>query len=320
MTQQGLGPVIIRSIPFARSGRYAFLASRETNSQSICNVVLVYGHHSTLERWLPLARELTRFGCVWIPDLPGFGGMDEEPDSCNLDMYADHLAEFVSAVVGGGPLLLCGGSFGFVVIKEAVGRHRNLAMSSLGVVSVGGFVAGSSLKLKTWQKICIKVFARATRHRFVALSARALLLTYPAARLVDLTFGLTRKRAGADRKRSAALCAADLALWRANSIATHWATLESMLGLRRARTLDLPCVHIQNPADPYISYSANVLALGRVFADLYVSAPEWVGHMPALDAPQEAYAAVFDEECIEAIQSHMDASPCLGAFGKLRLA
>ncbi len=39
-------------------------------------LVIVYGHHASLERNLGLAQYLRRFGQVIMPDLPGFGGMD----------------------------------------------------------------------------------------------------------------------------------------------------------------------------------------------------------------------------------------------------
>src|ERR1039458_3592274 len=39
-------------------------------------LLFVYGHHSSLERWWGLAQVMNRYGAVTMPDLPGFGGMD----------------------------------------------------------------------------------------------------------------------------------------------------------------------------------------------------------------------------------------------------
>src|SRR5262245_54981731 len=61
-------------------------------------ILFVYGHHSTLERWWGLIQDLNQYGAVTVPDLPGFGGMDslygigKTPD---LDTMADYLAAFV---------------------------------------------------------------------------------------------------------------------------------------------------------------------------------------------------------------------------------
>src|SRR5690349_17907325 len=61
-------------------------------------ILLVYGHHSSLERMYSIAQVLNAYGAVTLPDLPGFGGMDsfykikEKPD---IDTMADYLASVV---------------------------------------------------------------------------------------------------------------------------------------------------------------------------------------------------------------------------------
>jgi pimeloyl-ACP methyl ester carboxylesterase len=308
MKQQQLATVDVRRIPFAESGRYVFIPGR-THNRRPANIILVYGHHSTLERWEPLARELARFGNVWMPDLPGFGGMDEAVlPTYELHAYADHLAKFTSVVAPKGRLLLCGVSFGFAVVCEALRRHPSLLEASRAVVSVGGFIEGSSLRLASWQKLGVLAVAGALRNRRVAATVRSHLLSYPIARSVDLALGLTKRRAGADRSRAARLCAADLELWRANSVTTHWATLRLMMRLQRGTPLDVPCVHIQNPLDPYVCYSSNARSLRSVFRDLDVCLPTLIGHMPSLDSPQSAYEALFDLQCVEVIEAHLNGS------------
>ncbi len=54
-------------------GRMMFLPSQKKNNAEI---LFVYGHHSSLERWWGFAQVLSRFANVTMPDLPGFGGMD----------------------------------------------------------------------------------------------------------------------------------------------------------------------------------------------------------------------------------------------------
>src|SRR5689334_10233567 len=61
-------------------------------------ILLIYGHHASIERMFGLAENLNRYGGVTLPDLPGFGGMqsfyrlNEKP---TLDNLADYLASFV---------------------------------------------------------------------------------------------------------------------------------------------------------------------------------------------------------------------------------
>src|SRR3982751_3045218 len=62
------------------------------------DILLIYGHHSCLERMYGVAEDLNQYGAVTMPDLPGFGGMDSfykigmEP---TLDNLADYLAAFI---------------------------------------------------------------------------------------------------------------------------------------------------------------------------------------------------------------------------------
>ncbi|HEU4609283.1 MAG TPA: hypothetical protein VFS31_14300, partial [Chitinophagaceae bacterium] len=69
-------------------------AKKRTNKE----ILLIYGHHATLERWYGLVENLSEYGNVTMPDLPGFGGMQSfkkagrKPD---IDAFADYLAAFI---------------------------------------------------------------------------------------------------------------------------------------------------------------------------------------------------------------------------------
>ena len=64
-------------------GRMMRLPAPKTKKRQI---LMIYGHHCTLERWYSFAEVLNDYGAVTMPDLPGFGGMDsfykigEKPD------------------------------------------------------------------------------------------------------------------------------------------------------------------------------------------------------------------------------------------------
>src|SRR6266536_475449 len=39
-------------------------------------ILIIYGQHSSLERWWGLMQYINHYGAVTMPDLPGFGGME----------------------------------------------------------------------------------------------------------------------------------------------------------------------------------------------------------------------------------------------------
>src|SRR6266403_2252012 len=76
-------------------GRMMLLPARRKTKRQF---LFLYGSHSSLERWWGLAEQLSKFGNVTMPDLPGLGGMTplykigRQPD---LDYLADYLAAFI---------------------------------------------------------------------------------------------------------------------------------------------------------------------------------------------------------------------------------
>ena len=92
-------------------------------------ILLVYGHHSSLERWWGLAQVLNRYGAVTMPDLPGFGGMDslyKIDKKPTIDNLADYLAAFVKMRYKRRRVTIIGMSFGFVVVTRMLQRFPEL--------------------------------------------------------------------------------------------------------------------------------------------------------------------------------------------------
>src|SRR3712207_1180020 len=79
-------------------GRMLRLPAPDTKQAAGREILFVYGHHSSLERWWGLIQALNRYGAVTMPDLPGFGGMDsfykigKKP---TIDNLADYVAAFI---------------------------------------------------------------------------------------------------------------------------------------------------------------------------------------------------------------------------------
>src|SRR5215469_10964420 len=105
-------------------------------------ILLLYGHHSSLERWFGLAQVLNEFGSVTMPDLPGFGGMEslykigKKP---SVDELADYLSDFITKQYGNKRLTIVGMSFGFVVATRMLERHPDLVKNVDIFVSLVGF-------------------------------------------------------------------------------------------------------------------------------------------------------------------------------------
>ena len=105
-------------------------------------ILLIYGHHSSLERWWGLAQVLNRYGAVTMPDLPGFGGMEsfykigKKP---SIDNLADYLAAFVKLRYKRRRVTIVGMSFGFVIATRMLQRFPDLVKKVDLMISIVGF-------------------------------------------------------------------------------------------------------------------------------------------------------------------------------------
>ena len=108
-------------------GRMLRMPAKKSKKREI---LLVYGHHSSLERMYSLAEVLNDYGAVTLPDLPGFGGMNsfyklgEKPD---MDTMADYLASVVKLRYKSRRITIVGVSYGFTVVTRMLQLYPDIA-------------------------------------------------------------------------------------------------------------------------------------------------------------------------------------------------
>jgi pimeloyl-ACP methyl ester carboxylesterase len=106
-------------------------------------ILVVYGHHASLERWWSLVENLTPFGNVTMPDMPGFGGMEsfyKIKTKPTLDAYADYLAAFIKLRYKNKRLTIFAISYGFLVVTRMLQCYPELAKKIDLLISVVGFM------------------------------------------------------------------------------------------------------------------------------------------------------------------------------------
>lgn len=253
------------------------------------NILFVYGHHSTIERWWGVIQVLHRFGSVTVPDLPGFGGMQslhrigEKP---TLDTMADYLAAFVKMRYTHKRVTILAMSYGFLVVTRMLQRYPELVKKVDLLFSAAGFAHKDDF---TFSK---------RRHRLYLLTAR-LLATRPLAiffRNVCLHPALIRavysktpnakhKFANLDATAHRTLMDVEVRLWRSNDVRTHWETTVDMLTVDNCmRQVRLPVYHIGVSGDQYFDNHRVEQHLRVVFADYHGESVSMKAHAPSVIA------------------------------------
>lgn len=252
-------------------------------------ILFVYGHHSSLERWWGVVQDLNQYGAVTMPDLPGFGGMESfyklglKP---TIDNLADYLAAFVKLRYHRKKVTIAGLSVGFVVVTRMLQRYPELAKNVEMLVSVVGFshkddFTFSHIRYKTYLRLA-RFFSGRTRSRIF----RRLFLNPVVLRLAyGRTHNARHKFALTDAVTRKALMDFEIELWRRNDMRTHAYTNAEFLMLDNCdRRINLPVWHVAVKADNYFDRHVVEQHMRVIFNDFHSVESKLDRHAPSIIA------------------------------------
>lgn len=247
-------------------GRMLHLPAPENGGREI---LIVYGVHSSLERWMGFAELFNRYGSVTMPDLPGFGGMDsfyklgQKP---TIDNLADYLAAFIKLRYKRRRLTLVGMSFGFVVITRLLQRFPELAKRVDMVISLAGFTSHQDFLAKDTKKRTLRPLA----YFFSLPVANGLfrLALHPAVlRRVYLKRDHPKFK-GLSAGKKERMLKEEIKLWNSNDARTHMYTVASVLALDNTKKrVALPIYHVGANHDHFFDSLTVEQHLRAIFTD-----------------------------------------------------
>lgn len=261
-------------------------------------ILLIYGHHASIERMHGLAEELSKYGTVTIPDLPGFGGMDsfytigEQP---SVDRLADYLASFIKMRYKNRRFTIIGMSFGFVVATRMLQKYPEIEKKVDLAVSLVGFSHHEDFKMSPRLKKSLTMAARILSYKTTAFVARYVLLN---RYVIRSTYWLQRntndKMKDGSKKERAKRVAFEVQLWQCNDVRTYCYTGKEMLTLDLCsdRQLDVEVVHVQANYDRYFDYNVAEQHLGIIYKNVEITQSILDTHAPTIIA-NAAQAAPF---------------------------
>lgn len=288
------------------SGRMMHLPAPKKHASR--EMLVVYGHHSTLERWWGVMQVFNRYGAVTMPDLPGFGGMDslytigQEP---SLDNMADYLASFVKWRYKRRRVVLVGMSYGFLVVTRMLQRYPELCERVDFLVSVVGFAHYQDFLFSRNRMRAYRLVART-----VALPPVAWLFRYTALQPSVLrqgyhrTFNAKKKFESVSSEEFDRVMDMEIALWHANDVRTHWRTTRSMLTVDNCRAqVDLPVWHVYAPHDQYFDVHTVEQHLKIIYSDVHMAKSGGTRHTPSVIATADESAMFMPPALRRALSS-----------------
>ena len=256
------------------------------------DILMVYGHHSSLERMFGIAEAFSQFGTVTMPDLPGFGGMDSfyalgmEP---TIDAMADYLATFVKLRYRRKKVTIVAMSFGFVVATRMLQRYPDLVKKVDLILSLVGFAHKSDFSFSApttalYKALC-STFSRkipASVFYHTALQPWVIKTAYEKMPNARSKFQHT---SGEEKKR---MLDFEAQLWRANDVRTHAHTNRAMFSLDNCTSqIALPVHHVAVDSDQYFDRAVVEQHLRIIFTDYIEYLVSADAHAPSIVASKE---------------------------------
>lgn len=283
-------------------GRLLKLSAKESEDK---NILLVYGVHSSMERMYTTAKFHNRYGKVWMPDLPGFGGMDSfykigrEPD---LDSYADYLYTFIRTYkLDKKKIRIVAMSFGFLVVTRMLQKYPQLHDNIEFVVSFVGFGKTEDFSVDTFKKPIIKISLKLSNTKLGSWLIGTLLFNKVSLRVMFKLFRLfnpnPKYRHDSKREQDQAT-EMELELWSNNDARTKFYTYKVLSDFdltKGQKPLPLDLYDIVTPTDQYFdSKSVN-----RTLSQLYRSSVMYMAnlrlHAPSVIGDEEVVAKIYPD-------------------------
>ncbi len=259
-------------------------------------ILFVYGHHSSLERWFGLMQNLNRYGAVTMPDLPGFGGMDslykigEEP---SIDRLADYLASFIKMRYKRKRVTIAGMSLGFVIVTRMLQRYPDLIKRVDMLVSLAGFAHHDDFTFSKRRHFCYVVAARLLSMPVISsLFRHALLNPLVIKSLYKRTHNAKNKFKGLIGEELEEMLNFEVRLWHDNDVRTHMRTNYEFLLLDNCKIkIDLPVYHVAVTNDQYFDNHIVEQHFRVIFNDFHeLALLDVKNHAPSVLADAKAAA------------------------------
>ncbi len=273
-------------------------------------ILFIYGHHSSLERWWGVIQVLNRYAAVTMPDLPGFGGMDsfysigKKP---TIDNMADYLAAFIKLRYKRKKVVIAGMSYGFVIVTRMLQRYPELTKRVTMLVSIVGFAHKDDFLFSRRRHFLYHNGARigslwpvAKFFRYVPLNSYAIRAFYARTHNARDKF-----KSAQDAAEFNHFMDVEVGLWHDNDVRTWLYTTAEFLQLDNCGTrVDVPVWHVTAETDRYFNHSIVEQHLNVIFSDVKVIETKMDNHAPSLIADEKTAAPLIPQQLRRALKKY----------------
>jgi pimeloyl-ACP methyl ester carboxylesterase len=271
-------------------------------------ILFIYGHHASLERYFGVADLLNKYGGVTVPDLPGFGGM--EPfyrigERADIDNFADYLAAFVKLRFRNKKFIIVGYSLGIPVITRMLQKYPELSQKIDMVVSIAGFTHKDDFAFSKKRYWIYRLGASFFSQRLPAAFYKHLVMRPIYIRYIYRhMFNAKQKFKGQKAEELKKTIEMEVQLWRSNDPRTYMATGLMMFTLQLPGKghIDLPIYHAGVVNDHYFDNTRVEQHMRMIYSDFHRGKIKTPSHAPSVVATAKDAAFFVPKEFIRILK------------------
>jgi pimeloyl-ACP methyl ester carboxylesterase len=275
------------------NGRMLRLPAPKDNDLSYKReILLVYGHHASIERMYGIAEALNDYGAITMPDLPGCGGMESfykigmKP---TLDNMADYMAAFVKLKYRGKKVTIVGMSLGFVIITRMLQKYPELVDKVELLISVVGFSHKYDFALTKSRLTYYRLGAKFFSLKLPSLLFYNVFLHPTVIRMAySKTHNAKKKLANLSSEDKKTAIEFEVNLWRQDDVRTYMRMAVEFLSLDNCnKQVNLPVQHISVSSDQYFDHSVVEQHMRIIFTDFTEHEAHIPSHAPSIIATKD---------------------------------
>jgi hypothetical protein len=272
-------------------GRMLRLPAENKTEKS--ELLLLYGHHASLERMDGIAQSLSQYSNITLPDLPGIGGMDsfykinKKP---TIDNYADYLASFIKLKYKRKRFSIMAMSFSFLIVTRMLQKYPEIAKNVDFVISTVGFVHHQDFKLPRIQIVGLRMLANLCKTSITAKIFRYTLLNSKVIRFIykSVASNHSKMHDAKNEKELEQRIKAEIKLWHINDVRTRMYTMDEMFRVNLCeQRVELPVYHVSVENDRYFDNHVVEQHMRVIYSDFTNMPTIMPAHMPSIVATKE---------------------------------